>query len=161
METMWHIEKLIKKGEYLYALVRNHPNRTKNNYVLHHRVVMENHLGRLLHSFEIVHHKDDNKHNNDLSNLEVLSRSAHASLHGKSKGRKYVTLKCPSCKCIFTRAFNRTHLQSKAKFTACSRKCRGIFAAKDFYGKHPDEVHISCLENVVKQYTLFSYASQT
>lgn len=26
---MWKIEKLIKKGEYMYALVPNHPNTTK------------------------------------------------------------------------------------------------------------------------------------
>ena len=34
---------------------------------------MENHLGRLLNSDEVVHHKDHNKFNNDISNLEVMT----------------------------------------------------------------------------------------
>lgn len=45
--TMWKIRKIIKKGDYEYALVPEHPNATKNGYVLHHRIVMENSIGRL------------------------------------------------------------------------------------------------------------------
>lgn len=55
---MFTIRKEIKKGDYLYALVPDHPNATKNGYVLMHRVIMENHLGRLLGKDEVVHHKD-------------------------------------------------------------------------------------------------------
>ena len=50
---MWNIQKLIHKGDYDYALVPNHPNATKNGYVLYHflhvrEVSLEDHLGRLL-----------------------------------------------------------------------------------------------------------------
>lgn len=38
---LFEIKKVIKKGDYLYALVPDHPNATKNGYVLLHRVVME------------------------------------------------------------------------------------------------------------------------
>ena len=31
----------------------------------------------------VVHHKDENTHNNNLENLEVISRSSHARLHAK------------------------------------------------------------------------------
>lgn len=55
---MFTLRKEIKKGDYLYALVSDHPNATKNGYVLMHRVIMENHLGRLLGKDEVVHHKD-------------------------------------------------------------------------------------------------------
>ena len=65
----WNIEKIIKKGDYLYALVHNHPNSTSNGYVLLHRVLMENHLGRLLNAEEVVHHIDGDKMNNVLNNL--------------------------------------------------------------------------------------------
>ena len=58
---MWKIKKLISKGEYVYALVPEHPYSTKNGYVLYHRIIMENHLGRLLNFNEIVHHKNHNK----------------------------------------------------------------------------------------------------
>src|SRR3990167_6326539 len=40
-----------------------------------HRRVMEDILGRKLKSSEIVHHKDENKHNNSPKNLEVMTQS--------------------------------------------------------------------------------------
>ena len=49
-----------------------------NGRMLKHRYVMEQFLGRSLRREESVHHKDGNKNNNDLSNLE-LWQSAHCS----------------------------------------------------------------------------------
>lgn len=46
-----------------------------------HRVVMERHLGRELSRDEIVHHKDGDKLNNDISNLEILAQGDHSRLH--------------------------------------------------------------------------------
>lgn len=46
--------------------------------VKHHRYVMEQHLGRPLGRHEDVHHKDGNRLNNDLANLEVLPHAEHA-----------------------------------------------------------------------------------
>jgi hypothetical protein len=46
-----------------------------------HRHIMEVHLGRRLASNEVVHHKDGNKRNNNLSNLEVMSLSEHSRMH--------------------------------------------------------------------------------
>ena len=37
---MLTIRKEIKKGDYLYALVPDHPNATKNGYVLMHLLVL-------------------------------------------------------------------------------------------------------------------------
>lgn len=51
-----------------------------------HRVLMERHLGRKLEPWEVVHHKDENPANNDLSNLEVVEFGAHTGEH--SKGRR-------------------------------------------------------------------------
>ena len=42
---------------------------------------MQVHLGRKLSFNEVVHHKDNNKRNNDLSNLEVMTRSEHIRHH--------------------------------------------------------------------------------
>ena len=46
-----------------------------------HRVVAEEMLGRPLKRNEIVHHIDGNKHNNDPSNLRVMTQSEHVRLH--------------------------------------------------------------------------------
>ena len=45
------------------------------------RYVMEKHLKRKLRSDELVHHKDGNPRNNELSNLELVSRGAHMKMH--------------------------------------------------------------------------------
>lgn len=51
-----------------------------------HRAVAEEKLGRPLAPWEIVHHRDDSKQNNEPSNLDVLaSQSEHAKLHFSGK----------------------------------------------------------------------------
>jgi hypothetical protein len=48
-----------------------------------HVVLMETHIGRRLEPNEVVHHIDHNRANNDLSNLQLMTRSEHSALHGK------------------------------------------------------------------------------
>ena len=118
---MWLIKKIVKKGDYLYAVVPEHPKANKHGYVLEHRVVLENSIGRLLLTNEIVHHIDGNKHNNNLSNLEVMSVAEHAKIH--AKGRNTQELKCGYCGNSFTREVRK--LNGKRN-PMCSRKCNGL-----------------------------------
>ncbi len=127
---MWTIQKIISKGDYNYALVPDHPNATKNGYVLEHRVVVENDLDRLLSDDEIVHHKDGNRKNNTRGNLEVMFLADHSRFHGLLQGTKMVDCKCPSCGTLFTREYRQTFLsKKKGKFVFCSRNCSGEFWA--------------------------------
>lgn len=64
------------EGYYIYT-----PTGKTEDRVLYHRFIMEQHLGRKLSSDEIVHHRDENKLNNDITNLEIMTRSEHASHH--------------------------------------------------------------------------------
>jgi hypothetical protein len=46
-----------------------------------HRLVVEKHIGRKLLSYEIVHHMDGNKINNDIRNLVIVTRAEHINIH--------------------------------------------------------------------------------
>lgn len=49
-----------------------------------YRAVVAAELGRLLTDDEIVHHRDDDPANDDLANLEVMSRGDHVRLHQRA-----------------------------------------------------------------------------
>lgn len=49
--------------------------------MLEHRYVVEQHIGRKLTSEEHVHHLDENKLNNDISNLKIVTNSEHQKVY--------------------------------------------------------------------------------
>lgn len=62
-----------------YVLVwapEDHPHAQSSGLILEHRLAMERHLERYLEEWEIVHHKDGNRSNNTIENLELLDGRA-------------------------------------------------------------------------------------
>ncbi len=124
---MWNIRKVVSKGDYNYAVVPEHPRAARYGYVLEHRVIMENFLGRLLERHEVVHHKDENKKNNSISNLEVMHSSDHSRLHVKPAIPNSSI--CKNCQKPFTRRKGLTSV-------FCSRSCNGKYQrAHNWTGK--------------------------
>ncbi len=101
--------------------------------VLEHREVMERHLKRRLKPSEVVHHKDGNKINNRLRNLEVISRSQHSSRHAKERGIEIVALTCRECDASFHReAREERHNRGQGKAGPfCGRSCAGSWSGKN------------------------------
>lgn len=98
--------------------------------VLEHREVMEAHLGRKLESWECVHHRDGNRANNALGNLEVISRGDHAREHARSE--ELVVFACPECGGQGTkpaRVVRSNRKQGKAG-PFCSKSCSGKWSRR-------------------------------
>lgn len=53
----------------------------RTNWVYESRVVMAEYLGRTLDEKEIVHHKDENKTNDKIENLKIVTRKVHQREH--------------------------------------------------------------------------------
>lgn len=109
-----------------YALVKrwDHPDHRKSGYVLEHRLVMEEAIGRRLLPTEIVHHKNSNKSDNRLENLELLDGQATHMIIERT-GKKYprasgVWFTCELCSEKFYRC---GHYKGKP-VRWCSWACR-------------------------------------
>lgn len=100
----------------------------KGKKVYEHRYIMEQALNRKLKKNEIVHHIDENKLNNKIENLALLSPKYHQRLHhkgilGKRKGKYFI---CERCNNTFYRRNSYVEKQKKEgwKIRHCSNKCR-------------------------------------
>ena len=71
-------EGISSYGGYEYIIIKVRPTK---GWVLKHRWVMEQHLGRKLKKGEFVHHIDGNTLNNVIENLQVISSGCHTQLH--------------------------------------------------------------------------------
>lgn len=59
-----------------------------NKYLYEHRIVMEEFLNRKLKKDEVVHHKDKNKLNNCIENLQLMTKKEHDRLHTELRNGK-------------------------------------------------------------------------
>lgn len=99
-------------------------------YAYEHRYVVEKALGRRLADDEVVHHRNGDKMDNKLENLEVLSRSGHAHKHlgrtpeshcevcGRRLGDRRATM-CVDCRAKKSRKVewpSKEQLQSEMSF---------------------------------------------
>ena len=72
-----------KGTDYYLVHLPGHPNCTASGYVREHRVLMENVIGRYLTKDEVVHHRDGDGLNNDINNLEIMTKAEHRRHHLK------------------------------------------------------------------------------
>lgn len=63
-------------------------------YIAEHRLVVEKSLGRRLEPEEVVHHHNEDKLDNRLENLEVMTLQEHTIHHNKTRIRKRRAVTC-------------------------------------------------------------------
>jgi hypothetical protein len=79
----WNGGQIIDRG-YRLVYMPKHPmaNRGRDHsYVLEHRLIMSQQIGRILKKTEHVHHKNENKLDNRIENLQLMSCSEHIKHH--------------------------------------------------------------------------------
>lgn len=81
---------------YQYFLDRTHPLANSQGKVYYHRHVASLVIGRWVEPHEHVHHKDGDRSNNLVENLEVLTQAEHAR-HHHSEARVFDPVVCPVC----------------------------------------------------------------
>lgn len=97
----------VDKDGYVKRYAPDHPFPRRGGYVREHIRVMELAIGRRLFPGEVVHHKDHDRTNNALSNLEIQRAGEHSrehrlldthkrnrDAHGRFAGKRGV--QCPS-----------------------------------------------------------------
>lgn len=150
----------IKNNGYYYVHLPSHPRAIGRPYIAEHVLIMESYIGRYLKDGEVVHHIDENKHNNLSENLMVFkTNSDHISFHKGNKNIKldndvYVTLNkkeeyiiCPIC--------NKNKMYNDAKMCIkCFNKSRKelLNGFKIDREKIKEEVYYNSFVSVGKKY---------
>jgi len=108
------------KQVYIQVYAPGNPDSDSHGWIMEHRLVMAKHIGRPLKKTEIVHHRDENKTNNHIDNLQIVNLSEHAKHHHPKR-------KCKLCGKFGTygdglcvKHYKAKRYREKRDFTRCS-----------------------------------------
>lgn len=118
-----------KEPRRVVLLVRKDNTKTSMSYA---RYLMCCHLNRFLKKEEHVDHIDNNKLNDCIENLQILSAKENNIKKNSNLGIKLeedIELNCPICGIKFIRPARNIKFKIKnGKNPTCSRKCGGIYS---------------------------------
>lgn len=76
---------------YVRLHMPGHPMASPNGYVREHRLVMTNHLGRLLDPSELIHHVNGDRTDNRVENLQIVTAGEHMTIEHTGRKRSAET----------------------------------------------------------------------
>ena len=116
-----------KEGRYMMCIIKPNGDRTTTSYA---RYKMSVHLKRFLLETEHVDHKDEDKTNDNILNLQILTQAQNNQKHvlESNKSTKMIELICPVCGTYFERTPQRVRFKiNQGKEPTCSRTCGAIW----------------------------------
>jgi len=127
---------LSSDGRWLVTAPPGYKGKTyiKNRYVFEYRLLVEQSMGRLLKPWEQVHHKNGNKLDDRLENLEILDTKTHRDFHSNLRKGK-PNFKCSKC----DKKFHRQPCMGNRNTSGtifCSRDCYRKFVKTKNWGKN-------------------------
>ena len=145
----WSLENFneghIDSHGYFRVYVPDHPRAFKNGYIRRSTVAYEEYHGISVPSTMDIHHKNGNKLDDSIENLEILSHSKHSIL-SNPKGRKYETRVCENCNKEFEILAHRLN-----DFSGGQER-RGIFCSQKCYHAHKrTEKHKTAISEGLKR----------
>lgn len=111
-------------------------------------------LGRYLENDEHVDHIDNDCTNDDIKNLQILTKSANNKKAARVKGKSLSEIECPSCYKVFTRRKGNTQAvhSKKNTITCCSIECSDNFKKLSLSDEERAIISERSLLRVFKQY---------
>lgn len=120
----WNNGYLVTNSENRKTVIlyNSHQNRSSTAYARYLKSVS---LGRYLTEDEHVDHRDDDKTNDALTNLQILTLVDNNIKEAKRRGKLVVKIECPSCTQEFSRRRGNSPLVNgqEDRLFCCSREC--------------------------------------
>lgn len=112
----------------------------KAKIVSYPRILMEEKLGRPLEPYEDVHHKDENKLNNNIENLELINHGMHQRQHSKKYYDKIAICEVCGKEFVWKDAVQRRYYidikRGKSRLISCSKRCSAYYGRMEQLGRN-------------------------
>lgn len=117
----------MRNGEYeLVIAPKDYPGRKyRGRYAYEHHVVWWRHFKTMPANGHVIHHKNGNKRDNRLENLELMGLNEHSAFHQTPAA--LLSVQCANCRCEFSISsrVHRSRLkQSQSGRLFCSKSCQ-------------------------------------
>jgi predicted RNA-binding Zn-ribbon protein involved in translation (DUF1610 family) len=151
----YYLYKVFHRGEQRYYAnlvpIDRHGG-LKRRTISYARYLMSVHIGRELSASEHVDHIDNNKMNDAIENLQIVSLHENNRKASALLTKRMVDFKCPYCGKEFTKPAACSISKKNKHYYSCSRVCSGKFSSMLSKDKTDPLVVKALEENIIRVY---------